>query len=401
MAQVEYWIWLTTRAGSNAHICRALLQEFGSPEAVWNAPREQLARVSQLSRVRLDALADKDLTWAGRIWSDCVRQDITAVTWDDAAYPAPLRQISDAPPLLYVRGTLPDFESAPAVAIVGTRSATPYGLDAAQRFAYTLAQSGCIIVSGMARGIDGAANRAAIDAGGKTVAVLGCGVDVCYPWQHEALMRDIVRHGAVISEYPPGTSPDSWRFPQRNRIITGLCRGTLVVEAPKKSGALISADLALEQGRDVFAIPGDIGRRESEGCNALIRQGGAELVQSPADILAQYVPERAGYRPESVGTHSRPHTEPPAQQLTIAQAVSQQASAPQAGPVRPMRTFAGNAQERTVWRAVRDGNSSVDAIVAASGLSAALVLTALTMLELHAYVIRAGDGYRAADDVTE
>lgn len=384
-----YWIWLAERLGAGSALGRRLLAAFDTPEEVWRATRAQLAAAVSLTQLRLDALADKDTLHAQRIWQSCVRGQIAVCTLTDERYPPLLRGIANPPLVLYVRGTLPDLQDSLPVSVVGTRRATPYGRHAARYFAGTLAQNGCLIVSGMAEGIDGAANRAALDAGCETVAVLGCGVDVCYPASHRALLRDIVAHGAVISEYPPGTEPKGHHFPVRNRIITGMSRGILVVEAPKKSGALISADLALEQGRDVFAVPGDINRPNSAGCNALIRQGGAELVQTPADLLAHYERTvRADRRPDAPVARSAP----PEHKLAAAR--PQAAEAP-----REMRTLTGSAQECAVWRAVRDGSDTVDRVVECTGLTASEVLTALTMLEVGAYVVRTDAGYRAADDV--
>lgn len=384
-----YWVWLATRPTCGAAVCAEVLRAFGSPEAVWQASRSELSAAPGMNRKRVDALMDKDLTRAHHVLQNCLRRNISIVALDDEAYPSPLRTLPDAPVLLYVRGTLPDFDDRLAISVVGTRKASAYGLAAARYFAGNLAQNGCIVVSGMALGIDGAANRAAIDAGGTTVAVLGCGLDMCYPWEHETLMEDIARTGAVISEYPPGTRADGWHFPQRNRIITGLSRGTLVVEAPKKSGALISASLALDQGRDVFAVPGPINQPNSEGCNALIRQGAAELVQTPSDILAHY-------------EHAQTVTAKPVVPRVPQQEAELRLASPQpAAPARPMRRLDGSDTERTIWRAVRDGNHSVDAIVEHTALTASQVLGALTMLEVGAYVVRTGAEYRAADDVHE
>lgn len=392
MTSKLYWVWLATRSGVGAAFGRQMIERFGTPEAIWRATREEIAAVPSMTQLRQYALMDKDLTYPHRILEDCEKQDIDIVTLADEQYPVLLRQINAPPLLLYVRGTLPDFRARLAVSIVGTRKATKYGLYAARYFAGTLAQQDCIIVSGMALGIDGVANRAAIEAGGQTVAVLGCGVDVCYPWQHQRLMEDIIRHGAVISEYPPGTEPKGRHFPVRNRIITGLSRGTLIVEAPKKSGALISADLALEQSRDVFAVPADINRPNSEGCNNIIRRGSAELVQSPADILSYYGQEHK--------TRTKARVVPIEQRkLASPSPFAAAKQADDAPPVMEMRKLEGSPEERAVWYAVHDGQYTVDAIVEATGLTAAAVLTALTMLEVGVYVIRAGDGYRAADDV--
>lgn len=383
MTNVTYWLWLATRPGCSARFSRRLLERFDSPEEIWQADRQAFVDIPRLTKHKLDSLMEKDLTVAEHIQADCLKQGIQILTIDDEAYPELLREISDPPLVLYVRGTLPDFTDRLSISIVGTRKCTQYGKQAAWHFAGNLAQRGAIIVSGMALGIDGTANRAAIEAGGETVAVLGCGVDVCYPWQHKQLMEDIIRHGAVISEYPPGTEPFGRNFPVRNRIITGLGRGTLIVEAPKKSGALISADLALEQGRDVFAVPGDINRLSSAGCNALIRQGAAELVQEPADILSQY---------QLTDAHTQRKLEPVEH---TAQPLPKQENRREI----VMRRLEGSEEECIVWRAVHDGLETVDAIVEKTGLPAASVLTALTMLEVGQYVAATESGYTAAADV--
>ena len=339
-----YWLWLATRPRCSARFCGYLLERFGSPEAIWRAEQQEFEDIPRLNKVKMDSLMEKDLTVAQHIEETCRKQDIQIVTLEDERYPQLLREIPDPPLVLYVRGTLPDFTD--------------------------------IIVSGMAIGIDGTANRAAIEAGGETVAVLGCGVDVCYPWQHKQLMDDIMQHGAVISEYPPGTEPKGTHFPVRNRIITGLGKGTLIVEAPKKSGALISADLALEQGRDVFAVPGDINRPSSAGCNARIRQGAA-------DILAQYQL-----------TDSRIQRKlQPVKQASIQEMPREKERK------KLLRRLEGSEEERTVWCAVHDGQETVDAIVEKTGLPAASVLTALTMLEVGQYVAATESGYQAAADV--
>lgn len=378
MTNVTYWLWLATRPGCSARFGRHLLERFNSPEAIWRAEPQDFVDIPRLNKNRLDALMEKDLTVAERIQEDCLKQGIQILAFSDEGYPEPLREIPDPPLVLYVRGTLPDFTDRLSISIVGTRKCTQYGKQAAWHFAGNLAQRGAIIVSGMALGIDGTANRAAIEAGGETVAVLGCGVDVCYPWQHKQLMDDIIRHGAVISEYPPGTEPIGRHFPVRNRIITGLSQGTLIVEAPKKSGALISADLALEQGRDVFAVPGDINRPSSAGCNALIRQGAAALVQEPADILSQY---------QLTDVHTQRKLEPLPKERQEKQSE------------RIIRQLEGSEEEKTVWCAVHDGQETVDAIVEKTGLPAASVLTALTMLEVGQYVAATESGYQAAADV--
>jgi DNA processing protein len=198
-------------------------------------------------------------------------------------YPDRLRHIPDPPIILWVRGRA-DLLAEPAVAIVGSRSATPAGLAIAARLGRELADAGLVVVSGMARGIDGAAHRGAIESGGRTVAVLGCGADIVYPRQHQNLAQQIVERGAIVSELPPGTPPRAWHFPLRNRIISGLARAVVVVEASEKSGSLITAKAALEQGRDVLAVPGNVLSERHRGCHALIKDG-ARLVETVDDVL--------------------------------------------------------------------------------------------------------------------
>jgi DNA processing protein len=211
--------------------------------------------------------------------------DIRAITWDDPDYPKLLRQISDPPPAIYVRGTLTEAD-AWAVSLVGTRHPTVYGREVAESLACELAQNHITVISGMARGIDAYAHQAAIKAGGRTVAVLGCGVDVVYPPEHRKLAQQIVEHGALVSDYPPGTQPEAMNFPPRNRIISGMSLGVVVVEADERSGALITSDFAAEQGREVFSVPGNIFNKASRGTNMLIQKG-AKLVLGASDILEE------------------------------------------------------------------------------------------------------------------
>lgn len=390
-----YWLWLATRPHCSVRFCHRLLERFGTPEAIWQAGREAFSDFPHIKANQLNALMEKKLTYPQQIQRDCERLGIQILCFEDASYPEPLRQMEDAPLVLYVRGTLPDFDTQLAISIVGTRSCTNYGLHAARYFAGNLAQQGCIIVSGMALGIDGAANRAAIEAGGVTVAVLGCGVDVCYPWKHQKLMEQILHCGAVISEYPPGTEPTGWHFPARNRIITGLSKGTLIVEAPKRSGALISASLALEQGRDVFAVPGDIHRISCAGCNRLIREGSAELVQVPSDILAHYGRVKTKTK---IGQRERSR-----KQISSASPIETSGPVHESKPEQPEMHIARpklqiSPAERTILQAVQQGHATVDAVVEATGMPAASVLAALTMLEIGTYVTLTDSGYQVIED---
>jgi len=211
---------------------------------------------------------------------------ITPLTWGDAAYPPALTAIIDPPPILWVRGAVCSLVDRPTVAIVGSRAATPYGLEVAEKLAIDLASRGLTVVSGLARGADSAAHRGALAGGGSTVAVLGSGVDVIYPPEHGPLARDIEQRGAVISELVPGTPPNPAFFPQRNRIISGLSRAVVVIEAGEKSGSLITARCALDQGRDVLAVPGNVLSGRNRGAHALLRDG-AKIVESADDILEE------------------------------------------------------------------------------------------------------------------
>lgn len=271
--------------GIGRRTAAALIAAFGSARAVWEADRGDLFLSKQLSEKELAAfLSARTAEGPERLAEECRRKGIGVVAKGDAHYPSLLAEIPDAPLALFYRGQLPDFRAA--VAVVGTRRATHYGLAVAKDMAAWLAARELTVVSGGAIGIDGAAHEGAL-AKGVTVAVLGCGVDVVYPPRHRALFEQIVASGgALLSEYPPGAKPAPGCFPARNRIISGLCKGVLVVEAGHRSGALITADLALDYDREVFCIPGSIYSPVSHGVHDLIRQG-AHLIERPDDILTE------------------------------------------------------------------------------------------------------------------
>ena len=287
MAALKYWVWLTTVEGLTNHSRWLLLEHVHSPEEIYYAETEQIRLVAGMNSAQAALLEKKSLQRAEEILSDCAAKDVFVITVQDAAYPSRLREIYNAPLLLYGKGAMPLFDDEAAVTVVGTRDRTPYGVQVAEELGYELAKRGAVVVSGLAKGIDAAAHRGALRAGGFTAAILGCGVDVVYPAENRRLYEDILATGVLLSEYPPGTRPEGWHFPERNRIMSGLSLATVVVEADRDSGALITARAALEQGRDVFAVPGPIHAPQSRGCNELIRDG-AGLVTCGWDILQEY-----------------------------------------------------------------------------------------------------------------
>lgn len=279
-----YWVGFNYVKGIGAVRLQALLDTFNNDlEEAWKASSEKL-RQSGLSVRLIESIvkvrSEIDLE---RIWERISAADIGVLTWQDEAYPRLLREIYQPPPVIYLRGELlPEDEIA--VAVVGTRRITAYGRQVTDELASALARHQVTVVSGLARGTDAAAHQAALRAGGRTIAVLGSGVDRIYPPEHRRLAEEIVESGAIISDYPPGTPPESANFPPRNRIISGLSLATVVVEAGEKSGALITAGFALDQGREVLAVPGLITAPSSKGANRLINNG-ARPVLSPEDVL--------------------------------------------------------------------------------------------------------------------
>ncbi|PDW01024.1 DNA-processing protein DprA [Candidatus Viridilinea mediisalina] len=283
MDHLRYYLGFNLVSGIGPARLARLQGYCGSLADAWHADAFELAAAGLESKASAALIAAR-----GRLDLDAELErvaaaGVTLLCWDDPAYPRLLREIPAAPPLLYVRGTLTEADDW-AIAVVGTRSPTTHGRDAALRFSGELARASVSVVSGLALGIDTMAHEAALDAGGRTLAVLGCGVDQPYPERNRRLAARIVEQGALISDYPLGTLPTPANFPARNRIVSGLSRAVLVVEAGQRSGALITVGFALEQGRDVFALPGPIASRQSVGCNQLIREG-ATLVTSAQELL--------------------------------------------------------------------------------------------------------------------
>ena len=339
---------------------------------------------------------------ADRILGACSRLGLRLLTMQDADYPVRLRNIFEPPCLLYVKGNLPAIDEEVAVAMVGTRKASPYGIEAAEKIAYGLSRQGAVVISGAAAGVDSASHRGALRAGGKTIAVLGCGLDVVYPAENAWLYRDIAASGALISEYPPGTAAEAWHFPVRNRIISGLSLATVVVEAPEKSGALITANTALEQGRDVFAVPGPIDAPMSRGCNRLIADGAAALITDSWDVLreyeAQYPHKILGERvelPRTLGYQAR-------EELSRAKAAAAAEEAPSLPKLSLTKNDLGLTDDQiTILRALKDGAMQVDDIIEQTGLPTRRVLSALTMMELEGCVEQGGGKHFSLNVILE
>ena len=394
MSALKFWLWLTELPGLTNQTRLALLRHFPTPEDVYYADPAEVLLTEGITREQAELLEDKDCAAAEKVLADCRELGLHIVTISDAAYPNRLRNIFDPPCLLYVRGRLPAFDDEAAVAVVGTRDCTPYGVSCAEKLGFGLAAGGALVVSGLARGIDSAALRGALRGGGTVTAVLGNGLDVVYPRENRYLYEDIAASGALLSEYPPGTPPEGRHFPVRNRIMSGLSLATLVVEAPERSGALITAGTALEQGRDVFAVPGPIDAPASVGCNRLIRDG-AGLVTDAWDILAAYAPrfpeklhrEGAREEPAVLGYQARQRTEPK--------------------EVPPSLSLSNNDLSLTddqirLLRTLTEEPMLVDDLIEETEIPTRRVLSALTVLEIeHLVTQHPGKRYTRAVTLTE
>ncbi len=282
-----YWIWLSELCGPASKDFGKLAARYEDPFDLYRLTEEEIEQLDGIGKALKLRLCDKSLETAYSVLRYCKSNRVSIVGYGDPAYPARLRTLEDPPVLLYVLGKLPNMNNRLCIGMVGTRKISEYGRRSAYKISYELSAAGSVVVSGMALGVDGVAACGALAAEGQTVAVLGCGISVTYPKEHGRLMREIAKSGAVITEYPPYAKPIGHHFPKRNRIISGLCQGVLVVEGAMGSGALITAKTAIAQGRDLFALPGKIDESNSEGPNELI-QNGAYVALSAEDMLRHY-----------------------------------------------------------------------------------------------------------------
>ena len=358
MDQTGFWLAFSHVKGIGAVRFRKLLSFFGELSRAWEADSAELLAAGLSEKNVRDILEKRESLDPLALTEQLRSKDIRFLTWEDEAYPRYLKEIAQPPPVLYYKGTI-TVQDDLAVAIVGTRNVTSYGKQITQDTADYLAQSGVTVVSGLARGVDGLAHQAAIEAGGRTIAVLGSGVDIIYPPEHRRLAERIKEHGAIVSDYAPGTKPDGINFPPRNRIISGLSRATIVIEAGEKSGALITAKFAVEQNREVFAVPGSVLSPMSRGTNDLIGEGAMPMT-NPKTVL------------EALRIEADSRVEKPQQQnLTDA--------------------------ERTILHVLGQDSLHIDEICVRMDMSVEKLTVTLTMMELRGLVVKErGMVYRQA-----
>lgn len=287
-SDIVYWMWLSVVCGAGSSAPDKLFKVFGADaRQIYNASPEEYRYVPGLRGETIDRLCRKNLKTAYDLIDWCKRHNVGMIPYNSEYYPNSLKIINSAPVMLYYLGMAPRINRRLSFAVVGTRKMTEYGGKQSYSMGYDLASAGAVVISGAALGVDGFAHRGALDAGGYTIAVLGCGIDLIYPKEHMNLIREIAVSGTVITEFCPGTKPTRWNFPVRNRIISGLAQGTVVVEADEKSGSLITANYAMKQGRPVYALPGNVGNATSSGTNLLIKDG-AKMATNALDVLCDF-----------------------------------------------------------------------------------------------------------------
>jgi len=384
MSSLKYWVWLASLPRVGSQMKLALLEHFGEPEKIYFGEKEEYSLVKGMTRNILDALENKKLDPVDRILGDCDKLGLRIITMRDAEYPDRLRNIFDPPLLLYVQGRMPRFDEEVAVAMVGTRRSSAYAIETGEKLAFQMAGMGALIVSGLAAGSDAAAHRGALRADGFTAAVIGNGHDVIYPKEHKRLYEDIAARGVILSEYPPGTDPVSSHFPVRNRIISGLCLAVVVVEAPEKSGSLITANRALDQGRDVFVIPGQVGDPRCAGSNILLRDG-AGVVTDAWDVLGHYAgqfPHKIrSLRMETPRHFGGSPVEKESKKINIPDIPPESAE-----PDKPLLDLSGDHgltdDQLRIVRTLNGRTVHVDDLVEETQIPTRRVLSALTVLEL-------------------
>jgi DNA processing protein len=360
-----YWLALRRARGVGPRTCQILLEKFRSPEAIFALKEDEITSAGVTRQAARGIKDFRDFDALEKELCELPRLGARLLRWTDEDYPPNLRQISDPPPYVFVRGPA-SLDEPGCLAIVGARAASDAGLRMAHRLGLELAAKGFTVVSGLARGVDGAAHQGALDAGGRTIAVMGCGIDVIYPPEHRKLAEAIVEGGgAVVSELPLGTQPMAENFPTRNRVLSGLCLGVIIVEAAEKSGSLITARMALEQNRQVFAVPGSPLTGKTRGSNRLLKDG-AKLVECVEDVIEELAPQMGAVRAS---------TKKPAKSLEN----------PSVRDKPPLENVSD--EDKLVLRQLKQGEKlHVDSLIEASGLTAQAVLRLLLELELRGVV---------------
>ncbi len=420
MQHEENWVALAEILGPRSPLLKPLIEHFGSPEAIFVADEGELREVlpdigagilHAIRKKRTEGAAHKTVLW-------CHRNGVRILPMDAPDYPAVLRELSEPPALLYCRGTLPDFSKRAAIGIVGPRKADAYGEHVAYKLSFELAAAGVVIVSGMAQGIDGIATAAALAAGGTAIAVLGCGIDIVYPKNHGKLMNECVECGAVITEYAPGTPPNGYNFPIRNRLISALSDEVLVVQAGERSGALITARYAIMQGRPLYAVPGDITEPRSVGSNRLL-QAGARPALVAEDLLAPLLPryhatlnERAMREAEQyavlaedtlrrfgVRIHASRNEETlPKKKRKKKEEGETIARETESRPVREAELSALTPRQRELYAMLPSGAFSVDALTE-QGVPVAEAISTLTIFEIYGLLVTRPGGLYESESV--
>ncbi|MDE7245080.1 MAG: DNA-processing protein DprA, partial [Oscillospiraceae bacterium] len=382
MTALKYWLWLSLLQNVRNQMKLALLEHFGGPDAVFFAEEGEYALVEGMTRSVMQQLKNKSLTQADETLGRCERIGLRIITLHDAEYPYRLKNIYDPPLLLYVQGRMPCFDDEVAIAMVGSRDASAYAMQMAEKIAFQLTSHGALVVSGLAENGDASAHIGALRAGGVTVGVIAGGHDVVYPPKNRHLYEDLAVRGAILSEYPPGTKHMARHFPVRNRILSGLCLATVVIEAPERSGTLITANHALEQGRDVFAFPGQMEDWHCIGSNRLLRDG-AGVVTDVWDILNHYA-EQYPHR-----IHDRRRQEP--KNFGGGREVSAEPEKPAAQepqmPVLDLRGDHGLTDDQIkIVRSLQGRTLQVDDLIEETQIPTRRVLSALTVLEIEEIV---------------
>lgn len=396
-----HWIWLSTRKNLKEREIVAVLQYFGDPESIYYAPAEAYRQVPGMSLKGDRSLQDKSLEEAQEILRRCSQEGIHLLTLQDAAYPARLKGIADPPVVLYYKGVLPNMDAVPLIGAVGTRSFSDHGMQMARKIGYQLAQGGAVVVSGMAEGIDAGLISGALAAGGAVIGILGCGADRVYPASNRKLYENALQCGCLISEFPPGTQPFKWNFPKRNRLISGISNGVLVVEAPERSGALITARQAAEQGRDLFAVPGNPNSPSCQGSNQLLEDG-AVKVCTGWDILEHYqhrytcivpsaddCPEPAELEKltlEMKGTEASSGKKPSRNASKEKKVIDNPSKPPYIDQEKLLSQL--SEQEKSIVSQLRQGPRGTDDVVHNAGLPMAKAMPVLTMLEIKGVIRR-------------